>query len=249
MKGRASASPSRERMDANELLHQLMKKVEMARRNQSADSFGARVHHDEEVRKRREEVLRDSQAAALLRTMREREEREALKKRRNEEEHRKREVRERMYQEFEAKRQQVYGSRGSWKADAASEHQEQEEMVQWKRQTVKEIRDGIARSKYDALERLSRAKEEAHAARLRDRKVNTELMTEREAERAGRIQSSVAAVRNLTRTKQDALDAVYERNRAAREQVVALNETLRRRELCDIANQMERLQRELASLS
>lgn len=245
-----SASPSRERADANTLLHQLMKKVEVARRGRSADLNGSqRVAHEDQVRIRRDDVVRDSKAASMLRALREEEEREQLKRRRAAEERRKEAMRQQMFDEFEDRRSKVYGGKEHWREAAAIEREERDKLNAERRQSVKELREAHMRQRYLAEERLANEREQLREARAQQKKSDEKYVARREAERVDHIKSQVHAVKELTRSKQDALDAVFERNRLARQHIVSVNEALRRRELRDIADQMSSLQQELSRLS
>jgi hypothetical protein len=244
-----SASPSRERADANTLLNQLMKKVELARRGKSAEMSGFRTMHDDQVRSRREEVLQDSKAAAMLRRLRDEQDKEALKRRRATEEQRKEVMRNHMFEDFEDRRSRVYSGKDKWKESAALQSQELDARAAERRQTVKELREQHQQQRYLAEERLAREREEMREARTKQKKADEQYMAGREAQREEDIKTKVHSVREMTRAKQDALDAVYERNRAARQHVLSVNEALRRRELRDIADRMSRLQQELSRLN
>ncbi|CUG84909.1 Hypothetical protein, putative [Bodo saltans] len=248
MSSKLSSSPSRERADANTLLHQLMKRVELARRGKSADLNGSRMSLDEQVRARHEEVKKDTKAGEMLRALRDEEDARRLKQRRIDEAKRKEAVRQAMFDDFENKRSRVYGGKEHWKEASALEKAERDSSIAERRQSVKELRQLHQQQRYFAEERLARERDQQRESRIQQKKSDELYVARREQGRIDEIKSKVNAVKELTRSKQDALDAVYERNREARQHIVAVNEALRRRELRDIADQMSSLQQELSRL-
>jgi hypothetical protein len=248
MSSKLSSSPSRERADANTLLYQLMKRVELARRGKSADLNGSRMSLDEQVRARHEEVKQDTKAGEMLRALRDEEDARLLKQRRKDEAKRKEEARQAMFDEFEDKRGRVYGGKEHWKEAAALEKVERDAAIAARRQSVKELRQQHLQQRYLAEEKLARERDQQREARLQQKKSDELYVARRDQGRVEEIKSKVNAVKELTRSKQDALDSVYERNREARQHVLAVNEALRRRELRDIADQMSSLQQELSRL-